>query len=42
METFIIIGSESTGKSSVVRSLAGIRNSDERIIEFVNGNTYRL
>lgn len=42
MDAFIVIGNESTGKSSIVRSLTGIRNSDERLIKFSSGNIYKL
>ena len=42
VKTYIVIGDASAGKSSVVRALSGVRNSDERIMARTGGKKFSL
>lgn len=42
MDTYIIIGRASVGKSSLVRALTGIRNADERLMASLGGTNFKL
>lgn len=42
MQAYIIVGEASAGKSSVVRALSGVRNSDERLMARTSGHRFSL
>ena len=42
MDAYVIVGSASAGKSSLVRALAGIRNKDRRLMAYATTGTFVL
>jgi len=42
MDAYVIVGNASTGKSSLVRALAGIRNEDRRLMAYATTGTFVL